>query len=273
VGTAHGNTLENLMMNPTLSDLIGGIQSVTLGDEEAKRRGTQKSVLERRSPPTFDVVVEIQERDRVAIHPDVAEMVDAILRGQPVATEVRWMDESGEVRIEKQVPLMVASKKTIKPQLRGGKLPRLYLFGVNRGRIEQVAKELRLSLDIVSNLKDASLFITSKSYYRRKPPKVRDAESANLPIYVLRSNTPNQVRQLLDTLYPSLNTDRTGRLKLAIGEAKEAVGQVKDGQRVVELSPQSAYIRRLQHLIAERNDLSSKSQGKDPYRRVAIYKG
>jgi len=273
VGTAHGNTLENLMMNPTLSDLIGGIQSVTLGDEEAKRRGTQKSVLERRSPPTFDVVVEIQERDRVAIHPDVAEMVDAILRGQPVATEVRWMDKSGEVRIEKQAPLTMASKKTIKPQLRGGNLPRLYLFGVNRGRIEQAAKELRLSLDIVSNLKDASLFVTSKSYYRRKPPKVRDAESANLPIYVLRSNTPNQVRQLLDTLYPGLTTDRTDRLKLALGEAEEAVEQVKDGQRVVELSPQSAYIRRLQHLIAERNDLSSKSLGKDPYRRVTIYKG
>ena len=243
VGTAHGNTLENLMMNPTLSDLIGGIQSVTLGDEEAKRRGTQKSVLERRSPPTFDVVVEIQERDRVAIHPDVAEMVDAILRGQPVATEVRWMDESGEVRIEKQAPLTVASKVTrVKPQLRGGNLPRLYLFGVNRGRIEQAAKELRLSLDIVSNLKDASLFITSKSYYRRKPPKVRDAESANLPIYVLRSNTPNQVRQLLDTLYPGLTTDRTDRLKLALGEAEEAVEQVKDGQRVVELShPERLY--------------------------------
>ncbi|GAH47824.1 unnamed protein product, partial [marine sediment metagenome] len=87
VGTAHGNTLENLMMNPTLCDLIGGIQTVTLGDEEAKRRGTQKSILERMSPPTFDIVVEIQDWDKVAIHPDVGEAVDAILRGQPIATE------------------------------------------------------------------------------------------------------------------------------------------------------------------------------------------
>jgi stage III sporulation protein SpoIIIAA len=92
VATAHGNTLENLIMNPTLADLIGGIQSVTLGDEEAKRRGTQKSILERTSPPTFDIVVEIQDRDKVAIHPDVAEAVDAILRGQPPATEIRWLD-------------------------------------------------------------------------------------------------------------------------------------------------------------------------------------
>jgi stage III sporulation protein SpoIIIAA len=99
VGTAHGNTLDNLMMNPTLADLIGGIQSVTLGDEEARRRGTQKSILERKSPPTFDIVVEIQERDRVAIHPDVGQAVDDLLRGAPPSTEVRWMNEDGEVMI------------------------------------------------------------------------------------------------------------------------------------------------------------------------------
>jgi stage III sporulation protein SpoIIIAA len=70
VATAHGRTLENLLLNPTLSDLIGGIESVTLSDEEARRRGTQKTVLERRSPPTFDVLVELQDRDRVAVHPE-----------------------------------------------------------------------------------------------------------------------------------------------------------------------------------------------------------
>jgi len=272
VGTAHGNTLENLMMNPTLSDLVGGIQSVTLGDEEAKRRGTQKSILERKSPPTFGIVVEIQDRDRVAIHPDVAEAVDAILRGQPVATEVRWLDESGEVRIEKQTSVPTVQKATKRKQVREGKPPRLYLFGVNRGRIEQVARELQLSLEIVNNLKDASLLVTSKSYYRRKPQRVKDAESASLPVYVLRSNTPTQVRQLLDTIYPSVSTGKTDRLKLALGEAEEAVEQVKSGRGVIELSPQSAYIRRLQHLIAERASLSSKSLGKDPHRRVTIYK-
>ena len=95
IGTAHGNTLDNLMLNPTLSDLIGGIQTVTLGDEEARRRGTQKTVLERKAPPTFDVVVEIQSRDRVTVHPDVAETVDALLRGDPIAPELRWRDEGG----------------------------------------------------------------------------------------------------------------------------------------------------------------------------------
>src|SRR5687767_14713029 len=98
VGTAHGNTLENLMANPTLSDLIGGIQSVTLGDEEARRRGTQKSILERERPPTFPVVIEIQNWDRVSIHNDVAETVDAILRGFRISPQVRELTSDGDVR-------------------------------------------------------------------------------------------------------------------------------------------------------------------------------
>jgi stage III sporulation protein SpoIIIAA len=273
VGTAHGNTLENLMMNPTLADLIGGIQTVTLGDEEAKRRGTQKSILERMSPPTFDIVVEIQDWDKVAIHPDVSQAVDALLRGQLVATEVRWLDESGEVRSKKEVPATMAEKTSrVKPQVRGDRLPKLYLFGVNRGRMEQIAKDMQLSPDIVDSLNDANLLVTSKSHYRRKPQKVRDAETANLPIYVLKSNTPAQFRQLLNTLYPRTDAEKADQFKLAIAEAEEAVSQVKRGQEAVELSPQSAYIRRLQHLIAERNALSSQSTGKDPNRRVRIYK-
>ena len=95
IGTAHGNNLDNLMLNPTLSDLIGGIQSVTLGDEEARRRRTQKSVLERKAPPTFDVIIEIQDRERVTVHSDVADTVDSLLRGDPVAPELRWRDEEG----------------------------------------------------------------------------------------------------------------------------------------------------------------------------------
>ena len=95
IGTAHGNNLDNLLLNPTLSDLIGGIQSVTLGDEEARRRRSQKSVLERKQPPTFDVIVEIQDREKVLVHSDVAATVDAMLLGDPVAAELRWRDEEG----------------------------------------------------------------------------------------------------------------------------------------------------------------------------------
>jgi stage III sporulation protein SpoIIIAA len=273
VGTAHGNTLENLMMNPTLADLIGGIQSVTLGDEEAKRRGTQKSILERTSAPTFDIVVEIQDWDKVAIHPDVGEAVDALLRGSPIAAEVRWLDESGEVKTKKEEPAARERPISIKPQVAGKAVPRLYLFGVNRGRIEQVAKDMQLRPEVVANLNEADLFVTSKAYYRRKPSKVSDAEALRLPIYVLRSNTPAQIRQLLDSVYPKAGVGKQNRLKIALGEAEEAVGRVREGENSIELSPQSAYIRRLQHLLAQRSHLASQSTGKDPNRRVRIYKG
>ncbi|NLE50486.1 MAG: AAA domain-containing protein [Chloroflexi bacterium] len=103
IGTAHGNSLDNLLMNPTLSDLVGGIESVTLSDEEARRRGTQKSVLERKAPPTFNVLIEIQDRQRMAIHHDVAASVDALLRGRPLTPEVRYLDDKGEIHIEKTV--------------------------------------------------------------------------------------------------------------------------------------------------------------------------
>ena len=216
--------------------------------------------------------MEIQSWERVAIHPDVGEAVDALLRGLPSNTEVRWLDEQGEVRIEKAEPAKgktVRGKRVAKPD----KPSRLYLFGVNRARLVQMAKEMHLDVDVVDNLYDASVFVTSKNYYRRKPQQVRDAESANVPIYVLRSNTPPQMRQLLSTIYPLAGADKTDYFTLALGEAEEAVSQVKNGQEAVELSPQSAYIRRLQHLIAQRNNLASRSLGKDPERRVRIHKG
>ena len=103
VGTAHGNTLDNLLLNPTLSDLVGGIESVTLSDDEARRRGTQKTVLERRSPPTFDVVVEIKERERLVVHRDVTKAVDGMLYGKPEAVQLRYRDENGKLNVEEQV--------------------------------------------------------------------------------------------------------------------------------------------------------------------------
>jgi len=104
IATAHGNALENLMLNPTLSDLVGGIGSVTLSDDEARRRGTQKTVLERRAPPTFDILVEIQTRDRLIVIPDVAAAVDGMLRGRPLPVELRFRDAEGDTHIEMVQP-------------------------------------------------------------------------------------------------------------------------------------------------------------------------
>ncbi len=239
IGTAHGNTLENLILNPTLSDLVGGIQTVTLGDEEAKRRGTQKSILERKAPPTFQIVVEIQDRDRVIIHPNVANAVDAILSGQFPEAEVRWVDKSGRIRKAKATPSSLPQlKKTTLPR----KLPRLYLFGVNRSRVEQVARDRQLSLEIVSDLKEADFFLTTRNYYRRKPQKIRDAEASGIPIYVLKSNNLHHIRQCLNTLYPL---------------------------QAESVSPQNTFVRRLQHLLTEHY---APAQSKELKKRAVVSK-
>ena len=271
VGTAHGNTLENLMMNPTLSDLIGGIQSVTLGDDEARRRGTQKSILERKSPPTFDIVVEIQDWEKVAIHPDVGEAVDALLRGTHPGTELRWINENGEVKIDKSA--VEEKKATVKkPEQPGKPASKVYAFGVNKTRLLQTAREMNIDMDIVENVREAAMFITSRNYYRRKPQKIKDAESAGIPVYVLRSNTPPHMRQLLGGVFTG-TSDRPEYFQDAINEAEKAVNELNStDEDSVELSPQSSYIRRLQHLIAQRSDLASHSLGRDPERRVRIYK-
>ncbi len=269
VATAHGNTLDNLMMNPTLSDLVGGIQTVTLGDEEARRRGTQKSILERKAPPTFDVVVEIQEWDRVVIHPDVAEIADAILRGRPASAEVRWVDEDGVVRSGREMPSpSIPPRVAINRRSAGGER-RLYPFGINRRRLEQAARDLTLPATIVENLDDADALITSRSYYQRKPQRIRDAEDMGIPIYVLRNNTISQMRQCLGSIYSGEGGE--GSVGTALREAEDAITRVMAGGEA-ELSPQNAYIRRLQHRLAEQYNLSSSSKGKEPQRRVRIFK-
>jgi stage III sporulation protein SpoIIIAA len=222
VGTAHGNNLDNLIMNPTLSDLIGGIQTVTLGDEEARRRHTQKSVLERKAPPTFDIEVEIVDYYKVTVHPDVSEAVDALLQQRPTKAEIRWMDEDGEVKREAITsPLMWESKEEKQRE----KQLRFYLFGTNRARLEQIAREGRRDLKITVDFKQADIFLTTRSYYRRKPQKIRDAEALGIPIYVLKSNNATQIKQCLDALYPP--------------ETK------------------SSYVHHLQRLLAGRHDFNS----------------
>ncbi len=112
VGTAHGNYLDNLIKNPTLSDLVGGIQSVTLGDEEARRRGSQKSVLERKALPTFEIAVEMQERQKWVVHSDVAHTIDILLRGLLPSPEVRSVDGEGQVHVSQ----IVGSKTATPPK-------------------------------------------------------------------------------------------------------------------------------------------------------------
>jgi stage III sporulation protein SpoIIIAA len=291
VGTAHGNELENLMQNPTLSDLIGGIQAVTLGDEEARRRGTQKTVLERKAPPTFDVVVEIQSWNHVVVHPDVAETVDSLLRGYPMEGEVRVRDESsGEVRVEAQAPGRPQVRRDGR-ETREGETPpvrpprsappvrgagealqtlRIFPFGIGRNRLEQASRELRVPVAITNSLQDADMVLTLKNYYRRKPDQLREAEAQNIPVYVLKSNTVGQMQSALASVF-NLGSSERDTTTEALEEAESAIAEVLERSRTIELAPQNSHIRRLQHQLAERYNVGSRSRGKEPNRRVKFF--
>ncbi|MBI2864211.1 MAG: AAA family ATPase [Chloroflexi bacterium] len=272
VGTAHGNTLENLMMNPTLADLVGGIQSVTLSDEEARRRGTQKSILERKAPPTFDVVIEILAWDRVSVHPDVASTVDFILRGQMPAPEIRTIDDTGTIKTQHPTaPAPEREREAISPRARHfAATTRIFPYGISRTRLEEAAKEMQITIQMVNDIKNADLVMTAKNYYRSRPQTLRDAEARGVPVYVLRNNTVLQIEQSLADIFDV----ETGAdpVSVAMSETEEAIEKVLNTQRPVELSPQTSYIRRLQHQLVEHRNLASRSTGREPHRRVTIYK-
>ncbi len=377
VGTAHGNTLDNLLLNPTLSDLVGGISSVTLGDEEARRRGTQKTVLERKSPPTFDVVVEQQERLRVLLHPDIAAAVDGLLRGERPSAEERVLDDRGQLRrdlrvVEAQRPELAAQvrgagqsmaqfddggrrrhgdrpgsrlarsqsggwssanvgpvpanlhpiaavRANLPPVVPTGYLtavatrpaatteesppiamPRqddqsfhLAVLGINRERVEQAAHELGIRLVVEGHPEDADVILSHQNAYSRQRDRLHST-AAHVPVVVLRGRNQDQIRLALARIIGKedevIAADQDGHSPEqpswrehfsdvasesdahALQEAEDAILFVLRGAgKGVELTPQRSYIRRLQHLLAERYNVGSRSLGHEPYRRVCIY--
>ena len=280
IGTAHGNSLANLMQNPTLSDLIGGIEAVTLSDEEARRRGTQKTVLERRTHPTFASLVEIQAFDRVAVHEDIAGTVDALLRGFEAEAEVRTIGADGEVAGVERMPLAHGDdgrdydedgerpRRAI-PAAPGGPQRRILPFGISRARLEDAIAASRSGAVVVDSIEDADAVMTLRPYYRRRSGPLRDAELRGIPVYVLRNNTVSQIEQsLLGMRGADAESDPT---TAALREAEDAIASVSyEGKMAVELSPQNAYIRRLQHELASRHGVGSTSRGREPYRRVLV---
>jgi stage III sporulation protein SpoIIIAA len=340
IGTAHGNSLENLLMNPTLSDLVGGIESVTLSDEEARRRGTQKSVLERKAPPTFSVLIEIQDRQRMVIHHDVAAAVDALLRGRALPPEVRHVDGQGEVHIERggdgsrtgqyadyergrkrrAAPQVADSRgagewsdSRAAPQVTpaGGagnglngdsrrlepdsdwssvgqlmeevreeegfdeqtvrKTLRIFPYGIGQNRLRAAAASLNVPIQIVDNLAGADLVMTLKNYYRQQPQPLVDAERRNVPIYILRSNTVTQMEQCLANIY-HIPSDPVDVFTEAMRETQEGIQRVLNGAPDAELPPRSAAIRSQQHQLARAANLVSHSYGREPFRRVRIFR-
>ncbi|MSP22547.1 MAG: AAA family ATPase [Dehalococcoidia bacterium] len=311
IGTAHGNTLQNLMQNPTLSDLIGGIESVTLSDEEARRRGTQKTVLERRNPPTFDALVEIQAFNRVAVHQDIAATVDALLRGFEGEAEVRTIGAQGEIASVERItvqdrpepaspirrpedglgsfgrePRRISADRPRRSMIEdagstgpGASTPgspgaqrRIMPFGISRTRLEEAISTTRANAAVVESIRDADAVITLRPYYRRRSGPLRDAEARGIPVYVLRNNSERQIEQSLFAMrHGATPTDPTTG---ALREAEEAIAAVTFGRTPqVELVPQSPYLRRLQHELVGRHGQRSVSRGREPYRRVVVTAG
>ena len=294
IGTAHGQTLDNLLLNPTLSDLVGGIEAVTLSDEEARRRGTQKTVLERRAPPTFDVLIEIQHRDRFAVHSDIMSSVDSLLRDAPILPEVRMRDAEGKIQIEKSAtaPKQRADVKTPRRGLRSASasetpsstpqptLPvgaglqtvRVYAYGVAKNRLQQAAKRLGVPAIVVRDVSEADALVTLRTYYRNRQQTVMEAEQRGMPIYVLRANTVAQVEQFLSDLYNLSATPTRDSMDDIRSETQQAISAVLNGERWVDLPPGPSLVRRLQHEMARSAELVSHSYGKEPRRHVRIFR-
>ena len=285
IGTAHGTTLENLVKNPTLSDLVGGIQAVTLGDVEARRRRTQKSILERKAPPTFDVIVEIRSRQEVAIHPEVGRTVDMLLRGAPHRPQIRRISTKGKV-VKDETPPTTGSPPVPKSLFQSDDEAKydfssdekakegttdIYGYGIGRGKLEETVLSLRMPFRVVDSFQGADVVLTTKQLYRRKPRPLHAAEEARVPVYVLRKNSPVQIEQALASIASARGLQAP--VDEVLHETEQAISRIQSGETdEVELSPQNAYVRRLQHQMADEWSLGSLSNGREPNRRVRLYR-
>ncbi len=268
IATAHGHSLENLLTNPTLSDLIGGIQAVTLGDEEARRRRTQKTVLERKQAPTFDVLIEIQSRDRFAVHHDVAHVVDAMLRGRPWSPEIRLRKDDGDVEVQP------AERQEVPEERRVRRLIRIYPYAVSEERLERAIRATGAPARVARSVRDADMILTLRSYSKRQPAKLRDTLTRDLPVHMLRSGTLAHIEAFLTGLMREDEGDEPppgdDDVREAAAEAEAAARAVLEHGEPVELLARPASARRHQHAVAERFGIQSVSRGREPHRRVVL---
>lgn len=289
IATAHGNCLESLIKNPTLSDLVGGIQSVTLGDDEAKRRASQKTVLEREKQPTFDIVIEILDRNTLAVYKNTSEAVDYILRGWPIRPEIRKVEQKAEeckivVEQKPEQPQAPEENKMnfsfsrqkyveeVKP------LKKLYLYAVSRTIVEKLIERLNLNVEIIRNVEDADIVIAHKNFAKGGAKILNTAKDYRVQIFYVKTNSMAQIQKVLkDALdiqpgdVESL-TGYTDDVENALDEAKAAIKKVLDGAEMVELEPQPTHVRKQQHELIEQYNLESTSIGEGEARHIRIYK-
>jgi len=282
IGTAHGQTLENLMLNPTLCDLIGGIQAVTLSDDEARRRGTQKTVLERKAPPTFDVVIELIDYERLAVHSNVQKTVDLILRGVQSKPEIRVRtgagveivqnEESSEIddpAFNQRYPSLARAEAAEAKEEPARNQTRIYPYGIARTRLERAIREKRSSATVVTDLSQADAIMAIRTTYQNRPKKLRELAGKTLPTVVVKSNTYTQIAAALDEIVSRAGEGKDFESQ-AMEEVLAAIEIVMQTGKPYELAPQPVTIRKMQHQVTEARRIASESVGEEPHRRLRV---
>lgn len=299
IATAHGNSLESLIKNPTLSDLVGGIQSVTLGDDEAKRRSSQKTVLEREKQPTFDIVIEILDRNTLAVYKDTAEAVDYILRGWPIRPEIRKVDKvynfSTPVQpVVDKTPTVLDKINALDDKIEHPeslkfsfsrqkyvenvkKFKKIYLYAVSRSIAEKVIERLDLNAEITRNIDDADIVIAHKNFIKGGAKVLSTAEENRIQIFYVKTNSMAQIQKVIKEALDIAEVNERQTFyditEKALDEAKSAIEKILAGATDVELKPQNQQIRKLQHELVEQHNLESKSIGEGESRHLRIVGG
>ncbi len=272
IATAHGYALENIIKNPMLSDLVGGIQSVILGDEEAKLRGTQKTVLERKALPTFDTIVELRNRDLIAIYHDTKQAVDGILRGERVIPEIRKRREDGVLETEpEQMP--DREEVFLEPDIHGNHAApvsyTLFPYGIGYERINRVIGSLGAPVRLAKNLSEADFVLTIKKQMSEGGLS-RILEGREMPVHVLRRNSVHDIERFFRNLY-HIPESEVSTEEDALFEIGEILKVVRSEKRSVDASPRSSYLRRIQHQEVSDQGFHSISIGEEPKRRLRVY--
>jgi stage III sporulation protein SpoIIIAA len=311
VATAHGNALSNLIKNPTLCDLIGGIESVTLGDDEARRRRSQKTVLERAAEPTFSMAVEMHSRSRWAVYREVGRAVDALLRGQVPSPEQREMASDGRVlRVEPQLspsplrrpslvpvplpnpvdptPLQPGGIGFAQSELNSSQVPsktfQVLCCGLSEQRLDEAVRRHDWSVQAVDDLVQADVVLSVRQGLGRQPELRRQAREAGVPILVIKSDTLPQVERALERLLMRRDSGLSDRdsadsgdgdqsdASAALEECRLAVEQVVVPQgRPVELLPRTQEVRQMQADLVTRYRLRSDVYGTSGQRRLRVF--
>jgi stage III sporulation protein SpoIIIAA len=271
IGTAHGTSLENIILNPTLSDLVGGIHTVTLSDDEARRRRTPKTITERRGPPTFDSVVEIVDHHEVVVHPDTAAAVDLLLAGRPGRGQRRRVSDTGTVTTEPApMPAVLPPIGPATPTSFDDGGPRtIYPHSVSRELLARMIADLGIEARVVRNPGAADLILALRERARERD--LRDASERGAQVVLLKRNTSTEIKRALRRAFALVGGADENDVREALAEAEHAVARALSESTAVTLSPRSPDLRRAQHRLIARHHLEAESTGSEPYRHLVVY--